>query len=122
MQLQGPAAHGRAAHLYIARFLAQSYNEATRNTLLPVLLSAMRLAKVVMILTKLITSQPECVCKYLIRNLNDHCLFSTCNPHNPMDQALAWEFTRSSLSSSSLNINNQNLSDYLVECLIVVSV
>ena len=64
MHLQGPTAHGRAAHLYIVRFLAQSYNEATRNTLLPVLLSAMRLAKVVMILTKLITSQPECVCKY----------------------------------------------------------
>merc|ERR1719187_88391 len=67
---QGPAAHGRAAHLYIVRFLAQSYSEATRNTLLPVLLSAMR-------------------------NLTDHCLYSTCDPLNPMDQALAWEFTRS---------------------------
>ena len=35
--------------------------------------------------------------KPLIRNLTDHCLYSTCDPHNPMDQALAWEFTRSSL-------------------------
>ena len=46
-------------YISILRFLAQSYNEATRNTLLPVLLSAMRLVQdsfVIMIFTKLINS------------------------------------------------------------------
>ena len=31
-------------NISIFRFLAQSYSEATRNTLLPILLSAMRLS------------------------------------------------------------------------------
>ena len=58
----------------ILRFLAQSYNEATRNTLLPVLLSAMRLVQ------DSCHSDPhqqsECVCKYkaMIRNLTNHFL------------------------------------------------
>ena len=39
---QGPAAHGRAAHQYITRFLALSFNRDTRVTILPLLLSSMR--------------------------------------------------------------------------------
>ena len=61
-------------NISIFRFLAQSYSEATRNTLLPVLLSAMRLVQ------HSCHSDPhqqsECVCKYkaMIRNLTNHFL------------------------------------------------
>ena len=112
--LQGPAAHGRAAHQYIMRFLTQSYNADTRVTILPLLLSSIRWVKdqysMLLVLTTMVISIRSIVILIIafirqttIRSVVNHSLFSTCDPRNPRDLALAWEFTRSSSSLISHN-------------------